>query len=141
MAAGADNSDSNGTNSGNVRVFVYDSGTNRWNQLGHEMMGESEGDLFGQAVALSANGKVVAVGCRHSDGNGVSSGLVRVFAYDPPTDRWIMPRQDLDGMREEDNFGSSVALSADGNVVAAGAKFHDGNGAYSGQVRVFSGKN
>lgn len=46
---------------------------------------------------------------------------------------------DLDGEAAGDLFGKSVALSADGKTVAAGAYLNAGNGTESsGHVRVFA---
>ena len=46
--------------------------------------------------------------------------------------------QSLNGDASKDFFGRSVALSADGSIVAAGASGNDDNGDDSGHVRVFS---
>ena len=44
---------------------------------------------------------------------------------------------DVDGEAAGDNFGSSVTLSSDGSILAAGAPKNNGNGSESGQVRVY----
>jgi hypothetical protein len=44
---------------------------------------------------------------------------------------------DLLGEAANDNFGSSVSLSSDGNKLIVGAPNNDGNGADSGHARVF----
>ena len=44
---------------------------------------------------------------------------------------------DIDGEAWGDYSGSSVALSADGSVLAIGAPSNDGNGGFSGQVRLY----
>jgi len=44
---------------------------------------------------------------------------------------------DIDGEAEGDYFGSSLALSSDGQFLAVGANENDGNGLLSGHVRVF----
>ena len=46
--------------------------------------------------------------------------------------------QDIDGEAYEDYSGSSVSISADGKVVAIGAVGNDGNGSFSGHVRVYA---
>jgi hypothetical protein len=45
---------------------------------------------------------------------------------------------DIDGEAKGDRSGNSVALSSDGNRVAIGAPYNDGNGPQSGHVRVYS---
>ena len=44
---------------------------------------------------------------------------------------------DIDGEATDDLFGHSVSLSSDGNRVAIGAYWNDGNGSNSGHVRVY----
>jgi len=49
--------------------------------------------------------------------------------------------QDIDG-EDIDNFsGESVSISADGNIVAVGARFNDGSANVSGHVRIFQNQN
>jgi hypothetical protein len=43
----------------------------------------------------------------------------------------------MKGEFEDDWFGFSVSLSADGSILAVGGHFNDGNGSDSGHVRVF----
>lgn len=77
MAAGAWGNDGNtGDNSGHVRVYKYNRGTDRWKQLGLDLDGEAAKDFFGYSVALSSGGTIVAAGAKY--GND-SSGYVRVF--------------------------------------------------------------
>ena len=50
---------------------------------------------------------------------------------------WSQIGADLDGEAANDWSGQSVSLSADGTRVAIGAHLNDGNGSYSGQVRIY----
>ena len=88
-------------------------------QLGSDLDGEFGGDGSGSAVALSFYGDTVAIGAIFNDGGGFWSGHVRVFSWDGLV--WSQKGPDLDGASSGDNLGSSVALSADGDIVAAGA--------------------
>jgi hypothetical protein len=45
---------------------------------------------------------------------------------------------DIDGEAHSDQSGRSVSLSSDGKTVAIGAYGNDGNGSFSGHVRVYS---
>ncbi|MEO9483948.1 MAG: hypothetical protein ABJG47_10900 [Ekhidna sp.] len=57
---------------------------------------------------------------------------------DPPIDNiWKQIGQDIEGEAASDQFGWSTSLSADGTVLAVGARNNDGNGSNSGHVRVF----
>ena len=44
---------------------------------------------------------------------------------------------DIDGEAADDYSGFSVSLSSDGTIVAIGARDNDGNGSFSGHVRVY----
>jgi hypothetical protein len=50
---------------------------------------------------------------------------------------WTQVGLDIDGENADDFFGSSVAMSEDGKRIVIGAAGNDGNGSYSGHVRVF----
>ncbi|MGB7452522.1 MAG: FG-GAP repeat protein, partial [Lysobacterales bacterium] len=133
LAVGARLNDGNGFDSGQVRVFQWIDSA--WVQLGEDINGEAIYDESGGAVALSAEGKRLAIGSTLNDGNGPDSGQVRVFQWDGAS--WVKLGDDIDGEAANDRFGGSVSLSSDGQRLAVGARFNDGNGLDSGHVRVF----
>ena len=133
VAIGAYVNDGNGSNSGHVRVYEY-SGSS-WTQLGADIDGEAAYDYSGYSVSLSSDGTIVAIGARYNDGNGSDSGHVRVYQYSGSS--WTKIGDDIDGEAAYDNSGYSVSLSSDGTIVAIGAYVNDGNGSYSGHVRVY----
>jgi len=51
--------------------------------------------------------------------------------------QWTQVGTDIDGESVDDNSGISVSLSADGDIMAVGAPYNDGNGTDSGQVRMY----
>ena len=66
--------------SGFVRVFKNNS--NVWSQVGNDLIGEAIGDGSGNwpnTVSLNSDGSIVAIGAPNNDGNGNSSGHVRVY--------------------------------------------------------------
>ena len=77
IAIGASGNDENGLNTGHVRVYKNTAGV--WNQVGIDINGEAEVDFSGGAVSLSSDGSIVAIGAISNDGNGPTSGHVRVF--------------------------------------------------------------
>ena len=79
IAIGAANNDGNGSNSGHVRIFHYDSDSNSWVQVQSDIDGENGSDYSGRAVSLNAAGDRVAIGGRSNDGGGNNSGHVRVY--------------------------------------------------------------
>ena len=134
VAIGAHRNGGNGYYSGHVRV--YDWSGSSWTKVGADIDGEASYDLSGYSVSLSADGSRVAIGAYGNDGNGASSGHVRV--YDWSGTSWTKLGADIDGEAAYDYSGWSVSLSADGSRVAIGAYGNDGNGNDSGHVRVFT---
>ena len=127
------NDGANGNDSGHVRVYEWD-GT-AWTQKGSDIDGEAADDYSGRSVSLSADGNIVATGASGNDGNGDSSGHVRLFEWDGATSTWVQKGGDIDGEAADDYSGHSVSLSDDGSIVAIGAIF---NGTEtSGHVRVY----
>lgn len=116
-------------------VRVYENISNVWTQIGSDIEGEAADDQFGVSVSISSEGTIIAVGGQNNDGNGSNSGHVRVFENVAGT--WIQLGQDIDGESIDDQSGSSISLSANGNIVAIGAVANDGNGSNSGHVRIF----
>ena len=118
---------------------VYHNNDGYWKQLGQVIEGDAIGNQFGISVSLSSDGKTLAVGANANDNdNGEAAGHVRVFSLDDDDgSSWKQLGQDIDGESGGDNSGKSVSLSADGNIVAIGADWNDGNGEDSGHVRVY----
>jgi hypothetical protein len=136
IAIGAFRNDGGGSNSGHVRVFSKISGA--WLQLGSDIDGESAGDYSGVSVDLSADGSVLAVGAYLNDGNGANVGHVRIYNWNGSS--WVQRGSDIDGgSNGDEQFGWTVALSADGNIFAASAWKADYVGrTNNGIVRVYS---
>jgi hypothetical protein len=96
-----------------------------------------DGDQFGAAVAVSADGTTMAVG---SPGEGSASRTIdgdqasndaddsgAVYVYTRSNGAWapqaFVKASNADAL---DQFGATVALSADGNTLVVGAHFEDG---------------
>ena len=133
VAIGSNFNDGNGSSSGHVRVYQYSNGS--WTQLGGDINGEAANDYSGNSVSLSSDGTIVAIGATGNDGNGSNSGHVRVYEYSGSS--WSQLGADINGDSSGDYSGRSVSLSSDGTIVAIGAPDNDGNGIYSGHVRVY----
>ena len=110
-----------------------------WNQVGPDIDGESGNDWSGSAVALDADGNTIVVGARENDANlgnvNFNYGHIRIYEWNGSL--WTQKGDDIDGEAVGDQFGTSVAISADGNTIVAGAAFNDGNGSNAGRVRAF----
>jgi hypothetical protein len=131
------NDGANGTSSGHVRIYAWNSATSAWEQQGADIDGEAANDNSGWSVSLSSDGTTVAIGAMYNDGNGSSSGHVRIYAWNSTTSAWEQQGADIDGEAAGDNSGNSVSLSSDGTTVANGAPLNDANGTSSGHVRIY----
>ena len=120
-------------------VQVYENQGGNWLQIGENIEGEAPGDIFlsspSDNIALSGDGRILAIGARHNDGNGESSGHVRVFVN--KENSWVQIGEDIDGQAAGDLSGHSVSISDDGYIVAIGARDNGGTGSSAGHVRVF----
>ena len=105
-------------------------------QIGSDIDGEAANDGSGFSVSLSSDGSIIAIGATGNDGNGTSSGHVRVYKNVSGT--WSQVATDIDGEAENDLSGVSVSLSSDGSTVAIGADRNDGNGSDAGHTRVIT---
>jgi len=142
LAAGAVSEDSNATGINGTQsddsaassgaVYVFARTGNSWAQQAYvKGANTAQGDLFGYSVALSGEGASLAVGGYDEDGSGRGVNPVddndvfgsgAIYAFDRTGDTWSQSGY-LKGSRSQRNdaLGYTVAISADGNTIAAGA--------------------
>ena len=77
LAIGARANNGNGTSAGHVRIYNW-SGT-AWVKKGADIDGEAAGDQSGQSVSMP-DANTLAIGAYENNGNGASSGHVRVYS-------------------------------------------------------------
>ena len=118
------------------KVRVYEWGGGDWFQKGSDIVGTSQGDIFGDAVSISANGNIIAVGAPGFLNPSFPPGYARVYEWNGTS--WIQKGTDIIGESTGDNCGGSVSLSDDGNTIAVGAYTNNGGGAAAGHCRVFA---
>ena len=124
-------------------VYVFNSVAGQWAQRAYVKASNTEGvEFFGTAVAISADGRWLAVGAEGEDSRGVgingdpsqplkglNIGAAYVFGRDQQTDDWSQysyvkaPNSDQDsfGFGRSMSFGNALALSEGGEVLAIGA--------------------
>lgn len=85
-----------------------------WYQIGTDLNGTG-GESFGSSVAMTADGKRIAVGAMNHNSN---DGEVRV--YDNINNQWTQVGSSIPGAPNE-RFGQSISISSDGMRVAVGA--------------------
>ncbi len=133
VAIGAPFNDGTAPLAGHVRV--YDLIGSTWTQVGDDIDGNSQNNQSGHEVSLSSDGNRVAIGSPRS--NQGASGAGHVQVYDLVGGTWTQVGEDIEGEEVNDESGSTLSLSSDGNRLAIGAPLSNGNGSYSGQTRIF----
>jgi len=132
VAIGASNN-----NSGHVRI--YENQGNNWIQIGQGISGGSSQRFFGRSVSLSCDGSTVAIGASNNSGN--STGSAQVGIYRNQGNSWIRIGNNINDSLAANILGITVSLSNNGDVVAIGTPFDNGNGILSGHVRIFKNEN
>jgi len=136
---GAVSEDTGGAGAGAAYIFTR-SGTT-WSQEAKIQASDAQaGDSFGIAVAISDDGNTVIVGAYEEDagaGGSTDSGAAYVFTRSGTT--WSQEAKLMSSdIQAGDYFGSSVAISSDGNTVSVSGIFDDTPGIDAGSVYVFT---
>ena len=107
VAAGAAGNDTNGNDSGLVRV--YKNVNNTWVQLGNDLNGLGSSDRFGECINLSANGQILAVG---------EPGEDNISLYELVNNDWQIVAK-TSSINTPNDIGNAVAMNADGTYLAS----------------------
>jgi hypothetical protein len=120
--------------SGRGAVWIYTKSGSQWVHQEHPITGPEPEAAFGSAVALSETGATAIIGGFALDGYAGAA-----WVYQRSGAEWVPQGAPLSGTEEEPftpgtgyggGFGSSVAISADGNTALVGGFFdHDAAGA------------
>lgn len=127
-----ENSNLNGPEAGNVRVFQISPNTNLWVQMGVDILGESKYDRSGRSVSLSDDGKTLAIGSPGNDGVSGLGDTGQAKMYKFKNGAWSQTGPSIYGEAGGDQDGASVYLAGDGKTVAIGSEYDGSN-----QVRIF----
>ena len=112
-------------------VYVYSRVANHWSlETILQAHNKQPNDWFGSSIAISANGTTIVVGANCKD-----NFTGQAYVFNKVKDAWSegVSLDAAPGM-PEDNFGWSIAISANGNVIAIGCP---GKNHYTGTVIVF----
>jgi cyclophilin family peptidyl-prolyl cis-trans isomerase len=114
---------------------VYSWTGEEWLQTGQSLAGINNLDRQGWSVALSGDGNSLAVGANNDDSSGEDAGKTTI--YQLQNDEWVQVGSPILGEAAGDESGSSVTISQNGEIVAVGARYNDGNGTHAGHAQVF----
>lgn len=135
-SAGAGEGDNSTPDSG--AVYLLARAASGWQQQAFlKASNAGEGDAFGSSIALSADQNTLAVGApfEASSATGVdgnedddsAQGAGAVYVFSRSGESWQQQAYlKAAYAHDDDHFGVSVALSADGNTLAVGAEAEDG---------------
>jgi len=138
IAIGAPENDGNGSNSGVVKIFENVAGV--WTQLGQNIQGDAPNDRFGQYVKLSRDGSTVAASSVFNSTNGSSSGHTKVFKNISGV--WTQVGQNINGESSNNQSGTGISLSENGDIIAVGAPNQAANGNFmAGVVKIYENVN
>ena len=110
-------------------VYIYKRSGDSWVQIGNGLQG-AERSKFGHSLSISKNGEILAIGAP-------SEGTGKVYIYKLVNSNWQQIGSAISGEKSGDEFGFSVSISDDGNIVAIGARFSDQNGTNAGSVKIY----
>lgn len=121
-------------------VYIYQHGALGWTFTDRlTASNANQGDGFGNAVALSGDGNTLVVGAFLESGGATGIGGYELdnsqfqagaaYIFVRGLNAWTQ-QEYLKAFNTEasDNFAYSIAISNDGNTVAAGAPYEDGDG-------------
>lgn len=111
------------TRVGAVHVFSYDEDSREWKKVEGTIEGENQNDQFGFSVSLSEESQI-AIGAPMAND---AKGYVQMIKYIKLNKVWVKNGK-IEWGNEGDKCGRSVSVSFDGESVAAGCPFHEGNG-------------
>ena len=132
VAIGAPYEDSNGADSGLVRIYAWNGSA--WIQRGTDIDGEGSNNYSGHSVSLSDNGNTLAIGSPWISAGANSTGQLRV--YDWIGSSWVQRGSDLDGDTDGQRFfGGAVSLSGDGNSLIIGSGYP--SNLQTGRAKIF----
>jgi ubiquitin len=108
-----------------------------WEQIGSTFNGADINTRWGEAVSISGDGSVIAIGGGYEPGPFPSKGQVKVYVRTGGT--WTQRGSNLDGHSALDYFGQSASISDNGLRLVVGALGYGihGSGNLSGRVYVY----
>ena len=122
-----------GTAPGIGEATVYRYNGTEWTQIGSAVTGSSYSDSCGFSVAASSTGERIIIGCPSLLGN--SPGYAMIYQMDG--NDWSPMGIPIDGGGIGDYCGYSVAMSADGMIVAIGLPGSDTATLDAGEVQTY----
>lgn len=129
--------DDKGSGSGSAYMFENVGGT--WNQIRKFVASDGLAvDFFGQFVAMSNNGDIVAISAPGDDDAGIASGSVYIYERNKDTGFWAQTQKFHASDRAgSDQYGNALALSGGGNFIIVGASSNNAGANGAGAAYIY----
>lgn len=132
--------------SGSGAAYVYGRVAGAWSQQAFvKASNTGAGDSFGTSLALAGDGNALAVGAPFEDSSSIGIGSTpdesasnsgAAYFYARSGGTWAQQAYvKASNTGAADQFGTSIALSGDGNALAVGAQLEDGASSGIGTTR------
>ncbi len=152
LIVGSPNNSTGGTARGTAYIFNLDPTNLTTTPIlrytlnnNHPNLNLNDSDFFGGSLALNADGNVVAVGAFGDDTGGSGKGAVYLLNIDtsnlssaPILSYKLDNNHPGFSLSNDDFFGSSLALNANGDILVAGTVGDDTGGIVGGAVYIFN---
>mmetsp|Transcript_2219 Transcript_2219/g.2995 ORF Transcript_2219/g.2995 Transcript_2219/m.2995 type:complete len:652 (+) Transcript_2219:116-2071(+) len=132
VVIGTPKHDENGKNSGQVKVFEYNSQGEWVHVHDRNFNGNGANDELGRSVGISHDGTKIVMGSYENGDIFNSSGQVQVFKDNGTA--WVQVGDDINGEAFYGRFGDSTGITGDGSRIVASAY---GSNSDTGKVQVF----
>ena len=119
--------DEDGSGKGYVQVYFQQDSSGKWISRGERLVGETRGGLFGESVALSDNGLIVAVGDSWSNNGESQSGAVYLYFWNADKNIWDSLGKPIAGQSRNDQLGLRVALDQNGTQMITSNSYSQDN--------------
>ncbi|WP_191858446.1 T9SS type A sorting domain-containing protein [Hanstruepera ponticola] len=120
-----------------IIVKVYENQSETWTQVSSDiewLVSNSDNDIINPRIDLSNNGDIIAISYIN---HGSNTGFGQTRIYLNQSNEWTQIGSDIIGETENDFFGDSISLNADGSKIAIGASGTYNDISHIGYVRVY----
>ena len=119
---------------GSVEVYTWNGKS--WRVKGEPITSQVANDGFGLALAMSADGNTLIIGAPYFDQEQVYDiGMAQVYEFNGQA--WNAASAPFTGYKPEQMLGASVAINADGSVIAMSAPYGELGPESFGEVAVY----
>ncbi|MCP4135193.1 MAG: hypothetical protein GY754_29765 [bacterium] len=132
IVVGASSKNEKGVYSG--KAYIYKWNGSNWDETKIIASDVAENDHFGFAVAISSDGNTVGISAS-DDNKNLKTGIVYIYKWNDNI--WTETKLLASDGAENDQFGSAISISSDGNTIVSGACGDDDKGDSAGAAYVF----